>query len=738
MKLSLFKTVSSTAEELTMTKLGKLTRSERVKNLCKQIREAETNEEGSKLKRQLPAVCWQGRWPEGAKRNNETAESTGCVMLDLDHLDEDVRQYWHSIKVEAKKNHLLVAHITPSGTGLRLVFPIPEGMDIPEAQAYYTRILGLINVDTCTKDLARLSFVPEHSYWLYFSDAIFTGEIPVVEAEELPEGESEVAVTAKPEEAAPAPKAAQKDYPKEYRGIPYTTISEFLVDQLGGAPCEGDRNNFIYRMACHLRHICDDDAKWIASFLPTYGEEPKAWMRTIESACQAKKTQQITKTLRTALRLAGLQKEQAEEGSPLPPRRPQRLPDVVWHLCKNSPIQCRDMVAQAIFAALNAHLKGVKFTMVDGQEREAALMSIQMAPQSTGKGAIDPVIDCILADIEARDAENRKREEEWKRANRKKSANKEKEDRPKDLTVQVVNSDMTNAAFTQKLVDADGRFLYTKMSELDLLQKLQGNCGSDVIIRIAFDTEMYGQERVGSESVTARLPLRFLFNASCTPQKSLAWLQKMATDGTVSRLNFSTIIPSNAPFMYGRYDDQYKLKLKPYIDRLNNTEPGVYTCKEALELAGKLQKQYLDLAEQSDSEVLRQYTFRAVVIALWKGYILWLMNDKKWTNDIADFMEWSLDYDLWCKQYFFEGALEAAMGKNQVDGRIKKNLLSLLPDTFVKNDLYELKKAQGDDSEGLRKKVDNCLKQWKKRGFVQHNEETQKWVKTDKFKSRNT
>ena len=325
MNFTLFKTVSSTAEELTMTKLGKLTRSERVKNLCKQIREAETNEEGAKSKRQLPAICWQGRWPEGAKRNNETAESTGCVMLDCDHIG-DARAEWQRIKEAAFAHYLLLAHITPSGEGLRLVFPIPNGMDIEEAQAYYTRRLKLKNVDTCTKDLARLSFIPEHSYWLYFAKDLFEGELPEVEAEELPEGEPEVTATS--EEGAPAPKAAQKDYPTEYRGIPYTAIVEQLEDQLGGKPSQGDRNNFIYKMACHLRHICDDDAKWIASFLPTYGEEPKAWMRTIESACQAKKCPLLSRAMLAALRQAGLQ-EQAEEDSPLPPKRPRRLPDVV-------------------------------------------------------------------------------------------------------------------------------------------------------------------------------------------------------------------------------------------------------------------------------------------------------------------------------------------------------------------------------------------------------------------------
>lgn len=736
MKFNFFYSISSPAKELSMEVLGKLTRSERVKNLCKQIREAETDEEGAKSKKQLPAICWQGHFPEGQKRSNVNAESTGCVMLDCDHIG-DARAEWQRIKEAAFAHYLLLAHITPSGEGLRLVFPIPLGMDIEEAQAYYTRRLKLKNVDTCVKDLARLSFVPEHSYWLYCSKAIFEGEIPVVEAEELPEGESEAAVTEKTEEGAVV--AAQKDYPKEYRGIPYTTILEFLVDQLGGAPCEGDRNNFIYKAALHLRHICNDDAKWIASFLPTYGEEPKAWMRTIESACQAKKCPLLSRAMLAALRQAGIQQEQAEEDSPLPPKRPRRLPDVVWHLIKNSPIQCRDMVSQAVFPPLCAHLKGVKFTMVDEQEREPALMSIQMAPQSSGKGAVDAPIQCILEDIEARDAVNRQREDEWKRKVRKMGANKEKEERPTDLCVQVITSDITSAALNQKLLDADGSFLYTNMSELDMLFRMQGgsaNAKNDTLIRAAYDCAKWGQMRVGAESVTAQVPLRFLFNASCTPHSSLPWLRTKLMDGTVSRLNFSTIFKSDAPFKYGRYDDQYKAKLKPYIDRLTSTQPGVYTCQEALELAGKLQKQYEELASLHDCEVLKAYTYRGVAIALWKGYILWLMNDKKWTQDIADFMEWSLDYDLWLKQYFFESALEKAVSQTLVDGRIKKNLLSLLPDTFTKEQLIEVRKAQGEPSEGLAKKTTDCLKQWKKRGFVVYNEETQKWEKTDKYKAR--
>lgn len=51
-----------------------------------------------------------------------------------------------------------------------------------------------------------------------------------------------------------------------------TSIVRELERQMGGAPEPGMRSNFIFCMACHLRHVCDDNAEWIAAIMPTYGQ----------------------------------------------------------------------------------------------------------------------------------------------------------------------------------------------------------------------------------------------------------------------------------------------------------------------------------------------------------------------------------------------------------------------------------------------------------------------------------
>ena len=194
----------------------------------------------------------------------------------------------------------------------------------------------------------------------------------------------------------------------------------------------------------------------------------------------------------------------------LPPAMPRKLPFLVAHLIKNVPYVCRPSVANGIFPSLAVHLNEVKFELIDGTEKEATFMSVNIAPQSSGKSAVNKPVEYILADIVERDKVNREREQEWKDSMNKKGANKEKPKRPDDLCVQVLVSDMTNAAFVQRMNDAKGKYLYTNLEEIELLRQLHTNGTKDVgkIICLCFDNGMYGQERVGTQSVTARVALR--------------------------------------------------------------------------------------------------------------------------------------------------------------------------------------------------------------------------------------
>jgi len=754
-RFSFVNSIAGKAQEVSRQLFREIITREDVKNTCDLIAKATSTDEIGKLKRGLPAFCWHAWFDEG-KRKNYAAHPSGLIMLDLDHVEKP-REMFEKLAESAKAMGLLAAHVTPSTMGLRLVFPIPEGMDIVEAQGYYVKALGLKNVDACTKDLARLSFCVPEAYFLYINEeGLFEGEEIKTMLKEtrttnltnLSNGSAECDSAKKDEENSfnsgnsllkTETENGVRHFDTEYNGIRYEILVECLQELLGGVPAHGSRNNFIFSMAAYLRYVCDDDPEWIAQILPTYGEARDKWRRTIDSACQRAQYKAMPQIVKRAIdnaqkrvtgdRCLGM----ADSGDDLPPEMPKKLPKLIQHLTKNVPEVCRPAVANAVFPALAAHLNGVKFWLIDGTEKEATFMCVTMARQSSGKSAVNKPIEYIVADIVERDEINRRREQEWKDASANKGANKEKPKRPDDLCVQVLVSDMTNAAFVQRMKDANGRYLYTNLEELDLLKQLQTNGTKDVgkIICLCFDNGKYGQERVGTQSVTARVDIRWNWNASSTIQKGLQFFRGRMVDGTLSRVNFCTIIPDKSkPFVYGKYDEKYAEVLKPYITNLN-LATGYIECKQALELAKKMSEQCADEGALSDDDVYQDLAYRAVTIAYLKAMVLFIANDMTWTKDIAEFAEWSLRYDLWCKCHFFGEQISDEKAKEVVKARRgRKNLLEMLPESFTLQDATNVRMQMGMDDNARQ-----MISLWMHRGYIMQDE-TGRYTKTDLYLSR--
>ena len=765
-RFSFTESVAGRATEVTREMFYEIIRREKLKTLCAEIAQTTDTDQIGRLKRKLPAFCWHAWFDEG-KRKNYTAHASGLIMIDVDHIDNP-RQTYNEVAEAALAMGLLAAHVTPSTHGLRLVFPVPEGMDIVGAQSYYAKALGL-QVDACTKDLARLSFAVPEGYWLFVDertlfapqeektlsapqggtspiegeDGLESGVVKVESGDAnvttpLPQREGTGEGSLYPQFYQPLP--IQGEMSGGQRGsIPYSLLVDCLQELLGGTPAHGSRNNLIFSMAAYLRYVCNDDPEWIAQVLPTYGEAHDKWRRTIDSACQRAQYKQMPQIVRRAIELAKSKVECVmgnvdEEGNDLPPQMPKRLPKVIAHLVKNVPEVCRPAVANAVFPALATHLKGVKFWLIDGTEKEATFMCVTMAPQSSGKSAVNKPIEYIIADIVERDELSRKREQEWKDAMAQKGANKEKPRRPDDLCVQVLVSDMTNAAFVQRMKDADGRYLYTNLEELDLLRQLQTNGTKDVgkIICLCFDNGKYGQERVGTQSVTARVDLRWNWNAASTIQKGIKFFQGRLVDGTLTRINLCTIIPDKSkPFVYGRYDEKYAEQLKPYITNLN-LATGNVECRQALDLARKMLEGCLENAALTDDDVLQDMAYRAVTIAYLKAMVLYICNDMTWTKDIAEFAQWSLDYDLWCKQHFFGQLISDDKAGEQIRStRGPQNLLDLLPNPFSMEQAQEMRRQQGMKGGAL-----GMLRTWVFRGYVERDDITNLYVKTESYLNR--
>ena len=418
-----------------------------------------------------------------------------------------------------------------------------------------------------------------------------------------------------------------------------------------------------------------------------------------------------------------LQVQSSEEDYPDPPAMPEKLPKLVELLISRTPEIYKPAVAHAIFPPLATHLWQTSFRYIDNVVHEATLSTCLLAGTGAGKSSVDKPIRYIMEDIRKRDAENLKREKEWKEEVTRKGANKDKRKRPDNLVIQEIDADMTSPAFVMRTAEAQGRFLYTSLNELDQFDALRGSGNQQFrIMCLAFDPfNLFGQQRVGVQSVTERVTIRFNWNASTTIQKGQRYFSKVLTDGPISRINFCTIpereIGDEMP-VYGDYDDAYREALKPYIENLNNAR-GLIDCPEAFQLALKLKDENAEFSRLSQDRVYENLSFRANVIAYLKACVLYVANGCKWEPEIDEFIRWSERYDLYCKMRFFGDAIKRANDTGEKSSkRGPSNMLMQLPDEFTYQQVIDLRVANGMSQKGTSKMLGN----WKDRHYIRAKE----------------
>ena len=823
--------------------LHRAMKSSKVKSVCAQLVDAlesrlrgelgkeDYEEMKRKLKAQLPIITPHATFKLGRRKNDEAIPS-GLSIYDIDHIP-DPRGYWEEKKEvldnkqlgenkvsDSKASSILdlivLAHVTPSTQGLRLVFIIPEGMDIAMAQRWMSEQLEDKDYDSVVKDMARPSFLVPEEYLLYINEEelfkdrktaglsgggganLLAGDcksperladsnLPVngnhqvqsskfkaqsnenvqsndnVQSNRFPgtNGDNAVHAGAAVQPAQPADSHPADDshlspagdnqaaggvaplevFPTEYQGIPYKNLVDKLIVLLGGEPEHGSRNTFIFTLACYLRYLCDDNAAWIKQIIPTFGEEQQRAFSTVDSACNRKQSHRMPSIVRNAIRLVQEADSKAKADGNFDDedfgdihnpesyfynihQMPQKLPKLIKLLISKTPAIYQPAVSQAVFPPLAAHLCQTRFLYIDNVEHEATLMQILCAPTGSGKESISQPINRIMADIRKRDAEQRERERLWKDECNSKGANKDKRERPAGLVIQEVNIDMTNPAFVLRMKEADNHFLYAKINELNLFDALKGKTNQQFrIMELAFDLGNYGQDRVGTQSVTETVKVRFNWNACCTPKKCRDYFRRVVTDGPISRISFATIerrpCGSEIP-VYGTYDAAFDEELRPYIENLVKAR-GLVNCPQALRLARKLVEENAEFARLSQNYVFENLSFRANVIAYLKACVLYVANGMKWEKSIEDFIRWSERYDLWCKLKLF-GQMIYEADNDRSDSpktapRGPKNMLLLLPDEFTFEDYIKLRRSQGFEDTSLHN-AKCAINQWIYRNYV--------------------
>ena len=665
---------------------------------------------------------------------------SSSVGMDIDHIAADEMEAVKG-RILAKKEELglLMLERSARGQGFHLVFRRRTEMTQVENLQWASELLG-VEFDAGAKDITRVFFTTTDSEeeLIFLDDGLF--EMEEVkgngELDELNEvGRQPVnceQITRKDKE--------EKPYPTEYNGLQFKDIVakywELFND--GKEPVEGDRNVKTFELAVTLRGICDYRLERLLAVVPNYwGDNEEEWRKTIENALKEPRKGMPYRLKQVLAALKSTAVVKACGGTlTTPPEMPKKLPPLVKLLTKNVPWFYKPAVASAVFPALAAHMHGAKFRYWDNVDHEATFMNVLIGRQSIGKGTIKKPIEYIMEDIRQRDIPNRQREAEWKQKNP--GAKQKKDPRPTDICIQMLIDNLTDAVFNQRIVDAHNngeRFLYTIVDEIDALKKVTSKGTTDevgLLIRKAFDNAYAGQERVGADSVSGIAPLRWNFNASTTPPNARKFFNKMVNDGTVSRLDVATIIRTDdndeAPIL-GIYDYMFAQELKPYLDRLEAAS-GLIECPQAQRLSLEMKKENYETAQLYDSEAYRVLSYRANVIAWLKGMVLYVAHGYRWSKEIADFVRWSEQYNLWCKMLYFGQQLEREL-REEVEIQSQsgpRNLLELLPDEFSREQYHQMRQSQGKIGDG-----NSTLRSWTSRGYIDYDEATGRFCKTESY-----
>ena len=689
--------------------------------------------------------------PDGSLKGSKTASRS--VGMDIDfkapkELSADEQRAWLAKQmagvpelVLSKRQELGLQMLERSATkGYHLVFRRREDLSQEENLHWASELLG-VKFDDKAKDITRVFFTTtaDDDELLFLDDAIFDA-------------------TPAEKDQSPCVAALQccssitYDPEAKYNGVLFKDIIakywELFND--GKAPVDGDRNVLTFELAVTIRSICGYSLEKLLTVVPNYWAKPDGtcsqedlaeWRKTIENALKEPK-KGMSYRLKQVLQALKSQAGVKACGGTLtsPPPMPKKLPPLIKLLTKNVPWFYKPAVASAVFPALGVHLHGVKFRYWDNVEHEATFMNVLIGRQSIGKGTIKKPIEYIMEPIKQRDQPNRQREQEWKQKNP--GAKQKKDPRPTDICIQMLIDNLTDAIFNQRVIDAHNngqRFIYLLVDEIEGLKKVTSKGTTDevgLLIRKAYDNSEVGQERYGSDSVSGIAPLRWNFNASTTPPNAQKFFRKMVNDGTVSRLDISTIIRSDddddtAPIL-GIYDHQFAQDLKPYIDRLEAAN-GLIECPQAKRLSLDMKQENKDAARLYESEAYRVFSYRANVIAWLKGMVLYVAHGYKWSKEIAEFVRWTQQYNLWCKMLYFGQQLEKELREEVEIQRQSgpQNLLELLPDEFTNEQYYLMRQQQGKTGSG-----DGTLRSWQSRGYIVYDEVSGRYCKTETYKQK--
>ena len=684
----------------------------------------------SELKRRLPAFCFHAHFKNGRRLNAE-AKASGLSILDIDHIKgspevglspalpvgEGEEQPKEQPKEQSKelskepvtlmetlKRHLftctpitdektlatlkrlgiVLIHKTPSGEGLRLVFIIPQGMGLVEAQQWLAKQIGLEAFDEACKDLARCSFAVPEEYVLFLDEEeLFKRPqqphpqplsnsltpVPLSKGEGSDMLQDTLASTNNAAAITPAehstPLSLGEGKGGEAVGERPLFVFDLCREQAGlkdvDINARGSRHNSLLAilsvgaarllseaeaMAVVERRMPEffkesDCRQLIHDFYAKYHDDSKIMSATVQRInARAEQLAQLSKEKKDK------DEEEPEEPADTTPANPSdgetAIPPIpgLKQSLTGVPEQMRMPALCALLPMAAAYADDVTFRYCDGREQRLGLMSIVVGEQASGKSVCKDIIDLWRQPMDEDDEQGRRKEDEWKKKRKNRRAN-EKLDPEPEVLIRDVPITISCSTLLKRLKNAQGHTLYSFCSELDTLRKTNG-AGSWSskydIYRLAFDHDEWGQDYNSDQAESGMVSVGYNWTILGTyGALGKCFKGENIENGLSSRVIVSEM-PDSAFAPMPTFQDRKDRDAQAILDAV-----GTLRAKHGFVDTPRLRRaiaQWVEDKRQQAMEridrVMDTYRRRAAVIGMRCGVVACLLSGEKETKHVID------------------------------------------------------------------------------------------------------
>ena len=668
-------------------------------------------------KKELPVLTPHATFLFG-RRKNEGATPSGLSMYDIDHIPDPKGYFRTMIAERVGELGIVLAHVTPSTEGLRLLFIMPEGMNLARAQKWMSEQLGDDNYDGSVKDLARASYLVPRDYLLYIDEEeLFKDrEYTMVEDAEIVEEVKTVQST----------QPSNSTFPDNFKGVSYTSIISEYWRRTGGEPTTGERNKRLHQLAANLRSICENSENWLLAVMPTFGLSAQEMRTIIHSACKeptkgSRMMDQIVSSLKGGTLSEDIDEDEDKvqcskfnvQSSKLPIGLKESLVGVPQNM--QMPVLCSVLPIAAAYA------DQVEVEYCDGNHQHLGIMSIILGEQASGKSVCKHAIDVWKRQFEEEDALARKREEEWKERKKSRKANEKAPDDPHVL-IRMMPVTVSCSTLLKRFKNANGHTLYSFGEELDTLRKTNG-AGSWSskydIYRLSFDRGEWGQDYNSDQAESGVVNVAYNWTILGTYGAMRKCFKADNIENGLSSRILVAEMPDNSFSQmpkFGKRSKEDEAKIQEAVTKLRSYSGLVDTPKLRKVIEQWVEEKRVEAAKDID-HVKDTYRKRAAVIGFRAGVIFHLLTGKdKETKDATDFALMIAEYCLEQQiKTFGETLMNQYVVAESECVRYSENhtVFDQLPPTFSMEDLRSLK--SGNYSKSTLRTI---VLRWKKDGWI--------------------